>query len=832
MKMHLKRTLCLLLTIALTVFLTTALKIPASAASDISVTVSSPTGTYIQGNTMYIDSEITVSSTENLTGGTVNINGFISGDILSFTNANGVTGSYSGSKGILTISGNATAAAYQEFLRSITFSSTSTSGSRTFEIILSNTGSSTLYCSDTGHFYQYVGINALERTNWATARSNAANMEYTYNGTIYNGYLATITTAEENAFITDKLGSDAWIGASDAGSENTWLWVTGPENGTEFFYGNGSSGITHIYTYANWNSGEPNDAGGEDYAEIYCSSSVPGKWNDLNGTQSLGYVVEYGDSHISLGSSGSATKTITITSITPPGAPTIGTAMVGDSQATVSFTAPASDGGATITEYTVTSNPGGITATGSSSPINVTGLTNGTAYTFTVTATNSAGTGSASAASVVIIPAPSDDASLSQPSDGAPVIVNGETQSAGTSQTTTENGQTTTTVTVDEQKLQQILDEKGDYATVVIPINTGSDVTAGVLTGQMVKNMETTKATLIVQTVSATYNLPVSEINIDEVSKQLGQDVKLSDIKVEVRIAEPPAATVKVVENAAQIGEFSIVVPAVDFTICCTNGSQTVEVSSFCAYVERTIAIPDGVDPFKITTGIVVEPDGTTHHVPTKVTVINGKYYAVINSLTNSTYVVVWHPIEFADVVNHWAKDAINDMGSRMVVNGVDGENYAPNRDITRAEFVAIVVRALGLEPEIGENQFSDITAADWYCGYIKTAFSYGIITGYNAKTFGPNDKITREQVMAMIARAMKITGLNASMTGSEISTLLGSYSDAGNASDYAKESIAVCLKTGIIMGRGNSAIAPQNYITRAEVAVIIERLLQKSNLI
>ncbi|MGV1909782.1 putative Ig domain-containing protein [Agrobacterium vitis] len=89
---------------------------------------------------------------------------------------------------------------------------------------------------------------------------------------------------------------------------------------------------------------------------------------------------------------------------TSPGAPTIGTATPGNSQATVSFTAPASDGGAAITSYTVTASPGGATATGSASPITVTGLTNGTAYTFTVTATNSVGTGTASAATSAVTP--------------------------------------------------------------------------------------------------------------------------------------------------------------------------------------------------------------------------------------------------------------------------------------------------------------------------------------------------------------------------------------------------------------------------------------------
>jgi len=88
-----------------------------------------------------------------------------------------------------------------------------------------------------------------------------------------------------------------------------------------------------------------------------------------------------------------------------PGAPTIGTATGGNAQASVAFTAPADTGyPATINQYTVTSSPGSITASGSASPIIVTGLTNGTEYTFTVTATNDTGTGPASAASNAVTP--------------------------------------------------------------------------------------------------------------------------------------------------------------------------------------------------------------------------------------------------------------------------------------------------------------------------------------------------------------------------------------------------------------------------------------------
>jgi sugar lactone lactonase YvrE len=100
----------------------------------------------------------------------------------------------------------------------------------------------------------------------------------------------------------------------------------------------------------------------------------------------------------------SETITVNIPATSVPGAPTIGTASAGNAQATVNFTAPVSGGDNPITSYTVTSSPGGIIATGSNAPIIVTGLSNGTTYTFTVTATSSSGTGPASQPSNAVTP--------------------------------------------------------------------------------------------------------------------------------------------------------------------------------------------------------------------------------------------------------------------------------------------------------------------------------------------------------------------------------------------------------------------------------------------
>ena len=128
-----------------------------------------------------------------------------------------------------------------------------------------------------------------------------------------------MTSAEENAFILDKLNADAWIGASDAAdegtstTEGTWQWVTGPDVGTTFSIGNDTP-VTQTDRYANWNTDEPNDSdGNEDYAQFFASGTEAGRWNDLDGTGPLAYIVEYGGSSgDSAPSSASATGTLTL----------------------------------------------------------------------------------------------------------------------------------------------------------------------------------------------------------------------------------------------------------------------------------------------------------------------------------------------------------------------------------------------------------------------------------------------------------------------------------------------------------------------------------------
>jgi hypothetical protein len=567
-------------------------------------------------------------------------------------------------------------------------------------------------------------------------------------------------------------------------------------------------------------------------------------FTNLNNGTTYYFVVKATNS----GGESAASNEVSAKPITVPAAPTGVTATAGDGQATVTFTPPVDNGGSTITDFVVTSNPGGIAVHGSGNPITLTGLSNGMSYTFTVVAFNGAGGSAPSAVSNAVTPqAPSGGDSDTTPTqttttpsnttpppadDGVNVLVNGKVEQAGTASTSNVDGQSVTTITIDPDKLDAKLAAEGNNAVVTIPVNTKSDVVVGELNGQMVKNMEQKQAVVEIKTDAASYTLPAQQINITAISDQIGRSVALQDIKIQIEISKPTSDKVQLVENAAKNGEFSIVASPVEFTVTGSYGDQKVEVSKFNAYVERTIAIPEGVDPSKITTGIVVDPDGSVRHVPTKIVVIGGKYYAQLNSLTNSTYSVVWHPLQFMDVEHHWAKEAINDMGSRMVIEGMSDGSFQPDRDMTRAEFAATLVRALGLKSSSSASPFNDVNKTDWYSGYIATAYQYGIVAGYGDGSFAPKDTISREQAMAMIANTMHITGLSAGLQPGEADQLLAAYADSDKSSAWARSDIAQCLKTGVISGRSGNLIAPVEHVTRAEVAEMVRKLLIRSDLI
>ena len=185
-------------------------------------------------------------------------------------------------------------------IATLSFKGDGTTGSPT--VTLSITPAGSLYNSANGHYYKVV--NHGSSITWSAAKTAAEAS--TLNG--LSGYLASITSYQENNFIDEKAGVNAWLGGTDADTEGCWKWSGGPDNGKIFTVGNdadntSSGGCTVDSGYTvyekpfgagefGWNTNEPNDAGGEDRLHI----KTDGTWNDFanNNSNVSFYVIEYG----------------------------------------------------------------------------------------------------------------------------------------------------------------------------------------------------------------------------------------------------------------------------------------------------------------------------------------------------------------------------------------------------------------------------------------------------------------------------------------------------------------------------------------------------------
>jgi hypothetical protein len=292
---------------------------PGTAAATTATLTTTGSTSVTNNVTTSIDPGITVTSNGSLTGFSVSItNNYTTGDELSYTGSlpSGVTAAaFNTTSRSIVFSGTASASDWQDLLRRVQIKTTSaTCNPETRQVTF--TASTNYYNYFNGHFYEY---SPTIRT-WTAAKAYAESQSFFGR----KGYLVTVSSAAENAFIYSLINYDTWIGCSDnfsqingaAGytkyssqslAEGKWHWITGPEKGVQIRTGNAStaekSGSAVSGIYQNWNLGgqysnnEPNDVwstgtpGQEDYGHLWGNS---GKWNDFP-NNGRACIIEYGD---------------------------------------------------------------------------------------------------------------------------------------------------------------------------------------------------------------------------------------------------------------------------------------------------------------------------------------------------------------------------------------------------------------------------------------------------------------------------------------------------------------------------------------------------------
>ncbi len=183
---------------------------------------------------------------------------------------------------------------------------------------------------------------------------------------------------------------------------------------------------------------------------------------------------------------------------------------------------------------------------------------------------------------------------------------------------------------------------------------------------------------------------------------------------------------------------------------------------------------------------------------------------------------------QFDDVqpVSHWAKEAIEYVVKEGLMKGVSEKEFAPDLSLTRGMLVTVLYR-LAKEPEAKDLvSFKDVADGTYYEKAVKWAQENGIVNGISEDEFAPDMNITREQIATILYRFAKFMGYDVTQGGMKIRE----FSDYDDISDYALEALTWAVNVGLINGRENNNVAPQDFATRAEIATILYRFVETYN--
>ena len=232
----------------------------------------------------------------------------------------------------------------------------------------------------------------------------------------------------------------------------------------------------------------------------------------------------------------------------------------------------------------------------------------------------------------------------------------------------------------------------------------------------------------------------------------------------------------------------------------------------------HTLAVLEAVKPTCTATGLTA---GEYCTVCTVITVPQEVLPAAGHTMANGTCSVCGYEkpaIPFTDVPeNRWYREAVEYVYYNKLMNGTKTDIFAPERTLTRAMLVTILYRMAG-EPEVTiDNPFADVPAGQWYTKAVLWGYENNIVKGLKADKFGPDNDVTREQMVTFLYRYAAYAGYDVSYKAD-----MSAYKDAATVSSYAVEPFAWAIGAGIVNGVTKDTLKPLGTATRAQVAKVI----------
>ncbi|MBP2113639.1 S-layer homology domain-containing protein [Paenibacillus silagei] len=345
---------------------------------------------------------------------------------------------------------------------------------------------------------------------------------------------------------------------------------------------------------------------------------------------------------------------------------------------------------------------------------------------------------------------------------------------------------------------------------------TGTTATA-TLDAQKVKAAEQ----ITVSSPLGTFHFPVKAVDTAAWGQQLGT----GDWKLKVSMTVLPEQRQQEILQAVLAAQGKLISPAIEYTVTAEANGRTVEIPGFKGSYSRGTLQLDSPADSRNTTVVRIGKDGSFTFVPA---VFNGTG-VTFYSPNNGTFAVISSNKTFADIKGHWAQASVEKLASKYILTGLTDSKFAPNATTTRAEFAAMMVRALGYSSSgSADVSFKDTPSGAWYTGSVGTAAELGLVQGGTDNNFRPNDIITRQEMTIILVKAMALAG--SPLPASELQP--AAFKDADKIAGWAQQDVAKAVQAGLITGTPAGQFQPGQSATRAEAATVILRLLEQAGFV
>lgn len=260
------------------------------------------------------------------------------------------------------------------------------------------------------------------------------------------------------------------------------------------------------------------------------------------------------------------------------------------------------------------------------------------------------------------------------------------------------------------------------------------------------------------------------------------------------------------------------------------SGKVISELNSFNAEIARRIFIPENA-PASFGAFRFDADAQSFQFVPHRLLASSGVRYVEIASQTNSVYAVVENVVTFTDVPNSfWATSDIEQAAAKGLVSGVGGSLFEPNRAMSRAEFVRLIMNAVSPEPYQGKGgTYSDVKQSDWFYGAVEKAAELQLLPVITDGHFRPNDAITREEMASILAVVLKSEASALPTVNADLQELFADYKEMDTR---LSEDIRIVYQTGVMIGKGGEHFGFKETATRAEAVTVQLRLLKMLGMI